>query len=88
MSATKRASRYSAVLLVAAAVLIGAGAARANEQIHVGKAQGRQAALPGAEHLAAAAQAQILLGDAEPVLGLAQDRDALARDRAERRLVE
>ena len=40
MSATKRASRYSAVLLVAAAALIGAHAARANEQIHVGKAQG------------------------------------------------
>src|ERR1700676_5659826 len=40
ISATKRTSRYSAVLLVAAAALIDAGAARANEQIHVGKAQG------------------------------------------------
>ena len=40
MSATKRTSRYSAVLLVAAAALIGAGAACANEQIRVGKAQG------------------------------------------------
>src|SRR5258708_5908268 len=40
MRAAKRASRYGAVLLVAAAALIEAGAARANEQIHVGKAQG------------------------------------------------
>src|ERR1700684_3052568 len=40
MSVAKRASRYSAILLVAPAALIGAGAARANEQIHVGKAQG------------------------------------------------
>src|ERR1700722_15572948 len=40
MSATKRTSRCSAVLLLAAAALIDAGAARANEQIHVGKAQG------------------------------------------------
>jgi NitT/TauT family transport system substrate-binding protein len=40
MSAAKRASRCCAVLLVAAAALIDAGAARANEQIHVGKAQG------------------------------------------------
>src|SRR6202050_2775464 len=40
MSAAKRPSRYSAALLVAVVALIDAGAARANEQIHVGKAQG------------------------------------------------
>ena len=40
MSAAKSTLPYGAVLLVAAIALIGAGAARANEQIHVGKAQG------------------------------------------------
>jgi len=45
----------------------------------VGQAEARHAALPGAEDLAGAAQAQILLGDAKAVLGLAQDvRRALA----------
>src|SRR5437763_2212503 len=38
----------------------------------IGEAQGREAALPRAKNLARAAQSQILLGDAEPVLGLAQ----------------
>src|SRR5271169_2049750 len=40
MSAMEHTSRYSTVLLVATVTLIGAGAARANEQVHVGKAQG------------------------------------------------
>ena len=40
MSVSKRTSRYGGMLLVAAVALIGAHAARANEQIHVGKAQG------------------------------------------------
>ena len=42
----------------------------------VGQAQVGQAALPRAQHLAGAAQPQVLLGDAEAVLGLAQDRRA------------
>ena len=54
----------------------------------IGEAQLRQPALPRAEHLAGAAQPQILLGDAEPVLGLAQDREPPPRDLAERRLVQ
>src|SRR6266576_4676452 len=54
----------------------------------IGKAQDRQAALPGPEHLAGAAQSQILLGDAETVLGLAEDREALPCYLAERRLVQ
>ena len=40
MSVSQRISRYGGILLVAAVTLIGAQAARANEQIHVGKAQG------------------------------------------------
>jgi len=40
MSVSQRISRYGGLLLVAAVTLIGAHAARANEQIHVGKAQG------------------------------------------------
>ena len=40
MSVSQRTSRYGGILLVAAVTLIGAHAARANEQIHVGKAQG------------------------------------------------
>ena len=40
MSVSERTLRYGGMLLVAATVLIGAHAARANEQIHVGKAQG------------------------------------------------
>ena len=54
----------------------------------IGEPQLRQSALLRAEHLAAAAQPQILLGDAEPVLGLAQDRQPPPRDVAERRLVQ
>ena len=37
----------------------------------IGEAQAGQPALPRPQHLAGAAQPQILLGDAEPVLGLA-----------------
>jgi len=37
---SERTSRYGGMLLVAAVTLIGAQAARANEQIRVGKAQG------------------------------------------------
>src|SRR6202035_4125567 len=40
MSVSERTSRYGGMLLVAAVTLIGTSAARANEQIHVGKAQG------------------------------------------------
>src|SRR5579862_4908996 len=54
----------------------------------VRKAQRRQPALLCPEHLAAAAQPQILLRDAEPIVSLAQDRDALARHGAEWTLVE
>src|SRR3546814_19214095 len=36
-------------------------------------AEVRQAALPRAQYLAGAAQAQVFLGDAEAVIGLAQD---------------
>ena len=39
-----------------------------------------QPALPRAEHFAAAAQAQILLGDHKPILGLAHHVEPLARD--------
>ena len=47
-----------------------------------------EAGLAGAEHLALAAQAQILLGDAEAVLGLAHHLEARLRRRPERPLVE
>src|ERR1700688_3929255 len=40
MNGSKRTSHHGAVLLIAAVALIGAGAARADDQIHVGKAQG------------------------------------------------
>lgn len=40
MSVSQRTSRYGGILLVAVITLIGAHAARANEQIRVGKAQG------------------------------------------------
>ena len=51
-------------------------------------AEARHAALPRAEHVAFAAQAQILLGDAEAVLGLAHDLEARLGGLAERRPVE
>ena len=44
--------------------------------------------MPCAEHLAGAAQSQILLGDAKAVFGLAQDREALPRYLTERRLIQ
>ena len=50
----------------------------------VGQPQARQPALACPQHLAGAAQAQILLSDAKPVLGLAQDFEAALSDRAER----
>src|SRR5690242_11911193 len=42
-------------------------------RLDAGDAEAGQAALPGAEHVAFAAQAQVLLGDAKTVLGLAHD---------------
>src|SRR5204862_7398422 len=54
----------------------------------ISEAQDRQPALPCAEHLAGAAQSQILLGDAKAVFGLAQDREALPRYLTERRLIQ
>ena len=51
-------------------------------------AEAGHAALARAEHVAFAAQPQILLGDAEAVLGLAQDREPRLGGFAERRLVE
>ena len=54
----------------------------------MGDAEAGRARLARAEHLAAAAQPQVLLGDAEAVLGLAHDAEAVAGDGAERRLVE
>ena len=53
-----------------------------------GEAKSRRAGLADAEHLALAAQSQILLGDAEAVLGLAQDLEPRPRRFAERALVE
>ncbi len=59
------------------------GVRREVSQAHVG-----QAALPCAQELAGAAQPQILLGDAEPVVGLAHDLEPRLGGGAERRLVE
>src|SRR5690606_6204008 len=55
---------------------------------HVGDAKLRHAALARAQHLAAAPQLQILLGDEEAVLGLAHHLEALLRRLAKRWLVE
>jgi probable F420-dependent oxidoreductase len=54
----------------------------------VGEAEGRQPALARPQNLTGAAQTQILFGDAEAVLGLAQDTEALLCHRAEWRLVK
>src|SRR5690606_18550640 len=54
----------------------------------VGDLELQQAGLAGAEHLPGAAQLQILLGDHEAVVGVAHDRQALAADLRERRMVE
>src|ERR1043165_917101 len=51
-------------------------------------AKARHAGLAGAEHVAFAAQAQVLLGDAEAILGLPQNLDARLGGLAERRAVE
>ena len=56
--------------------------------IETGDVEAGHAALPGAEHVAFAAQPQILLGDAEAVVGLAQDREPRFGGRPERALVE
>ncbi len=47
-----------------------------NRQVR--QAEPGQAALPGSQELAGAAQAQILLGDAKAVVGLAQDAQTRA----------
>ncbi len=47
----------------------------------VREAQGGEAALSDAEHLAGAAQPQVLLGDAKAVVGRAQDLETRARRR-------
>ena len=66
--------------------------ARRLQQLAVGREVGQphvgQAALPGAQQLAGAAQAQILLGDAEAVLGLAHDGEPRLGGLAERLGVE
>ena len=51
-------------------------------------AEARHAGLAGAEHVAFTTQAQVLLCDAEAILGLAQDFDAGLGGLAERRAVE
>ena len=48
----------------------------------------RQARLARAQHFARAAQAQVLLGDAEAVLGFAHDREPRLGRLAERLLIE
>ena len=51
---------------------------QALDLLEVGDAERGVAGLAGAEQLAAAAQPQVLLGEAEAVLGLAHQREALA----------
>ena len=75
MSTIRRAS--SRAISISVGVMLGMGDAEAGH-----------ARLARAEDLAAAAQPQVLLGDAEAVLGLAHDAEAVAGDGAERRLVE
>src|SRR5437868_4586554 len=50
--------------------------------------EARHAGLARAQHIALAAQAQILLGDAEAVFALAQNLDARLGGLAERRAIE
>src|ERR1700737_4167272 len=54
----------------------------------ISEAKTRQAGLLRAEHLAFAAQAEVFLGDAKPVLRLAHDRDPRLGRLAKRRPVE
>ena len=61
---------------------------KAAVDLESGETKAGRAGLPRAEHIALAAQPQILLGDAEAVLGLAQDLDPRPRRFAERSLVE
>ena len=56
--------------------------------LDAGDVEAGHAALPRAEHVAFATQFQILLGDAEAIIGLAQDRKPRLGRFAERRLVE
>src|SRR5437879_2280407 len=56
--------------------------------LDAGDAKSRHAALAGTEQVAFAAQPQILLGDAKPVLRLAHDGEARLGGLAERRLVD
>src|SRR5262249_14235781 len=57
-------------------------------RLDAGDAEAGHAALPGAEHVAFAAQAQVLLGDAKAILGLAHDGEPRLRGLAERRAEE
>src|ERR1700722_4226667 len=61
---------------------------KAAVDVEPGETEPGRAGLPGAEHVALAAQLQILLGDAETVFGLAQDLEPRARRFAQRPLVE
>ena len=56
--------------------------------VEMREAKAGQAALPGAEEITFAAQPQILLGDAESVVGLAQDGKPRVGCFAERALVQ
>ena len=70
---------------------LGVVAGRADQaavHLDAGDAEARHARLPRAEHVAFAAQPQILFGDAEAVLGLAHDLEPRLGGVAERRPVE
>ena len=68
--------------------VVARGAEKLAVHLEPGDAEAGHAALPGAEHVAFAAQPQIFLGDAEAVVGLAHDREPRLGGFAERRLVE
>ena len=68
--------------------VVAGGAEKLAVHLDAGDAEARHARLAGAEHVALAAQLQILFGNAEAVLGLAHDGKAGLRGLAERRLVE
>ena len=65
-----------------------AGAEQLAVDFEARDAEARHAALARAEHVAFAAQPQILLGDAEAVLGVAHDGEPRLGGFAERRAVE
>ena len=52
------------------------------------EAKSRRAGLAGAEHVAFASELQVFLGDAEPVLGLAQGLEPRLRGFAERAFIQ